>query len=360
MVIYLTNDLITKRKSINDFYHFLFITMLAYKEGKHFISISPKNVKILLDDEELKKRPELYKILQSYNIHCKSYNLKNFEKYFNIIISIIPDGEEYNEKNGADIEYRYIKYNKFLDSVTIQKTVLLGENPSDAEIYKVISDYYQEQKKINYRCLYEARGGGGNTVVKEYEPIHVQEERFCLCILDSDIRYKEQTAYGDTAKFVIEYVKRNTKNYKTTIKIIEVLELENLLPLNFYKDTYPHKINIVYDIEKILLVDSNFKKYFDFKKGIYCKYDSKKSTCKVYLKDYLCPLIETAKITTENEKLLNGFQGKNTDILQDFIKKDLTYIFESINNDSFVKPYWDELGKLIASHILAPNKQRAI
>jgi len=360
MVIHLTDDLINKRKLINDFYHFLFIIMLSYKEGKHFISISPKNIKFLLDDEELKERPELYQILQSYNTHCKAYNLKNFEIYFNIIIKIIPEGREYNEQIGADIEYRYIKYNKFLDSVTIQKTILLGENPSDAEIYKIISDYYQKQKNINYRCLYEARGGGGNTVVKEYKPIHSQEERFCLCILDSDIRYAQQTTYGDTAKFVVDYDKQNTKNYKTTIKIIEVLELENLLPLKFYKDTYSHKSDVICDIEKILSKDSNFKKYFDFKKGVSCKYDIEKATCKEYLKTYFCPLIEKANITLKSEKLLNGFQGKNTDILQDFIKKDLTYIFESINNDSFVKPYWDELGKLIASHILAPNKQRAI
>ena len=335
--------------------------MLAYKEGKHFISISAKNVKILLEDKELQEKPELYQILQSYNAHCKSYNLENFKKYFNVIIKVISNGDEYNEKVESNIEYRYIKYDKFLDSVTIQKTILLGENPSDAEIYKLISDYYQKQKHLNYRCSYEARGGGGNTVIREYKPIFNEEERFCLCILDSDIRYKLQTNYGDTAKYVVDFEEQTSKkNYKMTIKIIEVLELENLLPLSFYQDNYSHKINTVNNIEKILTIDTDFKKYFDFKKGISCKYDITKSSCKGYLKDYLCPLIEQSKITIENEKLLNGFQGSKTDILQDFIKKDFNYIVEKINNDSFVKPYWDELGKLIASHILAPNRQRAI
>jgi len=360
MIIYLTDDLIDKRNSINDFYHFLFIMMLAYKEGKHFISISPKNVKLLIKDKNLKKRPELYEILKSYRTHCKSYILENFKKYFNVIIKVILDGEE-ECKVEDSIEYRYIKYNKFLDSVTIQKTILLGENPSDAEIYKVISDYYQKQQNLNYSSLFEARGGGGNTVVKEYEPIYNDEERFCLCILDSDKRYKEQTNYGDTADKVKKFEEQvHKKNCKMRIEILEVLELENLLPLSFYKDTYSNKIHIVNNIEKILKIDSNFKKYFDFKKGISCKYDIKKLSCKGYLKDYLCPLIKKSKVTTTNEKLLDGFQGKKTDILQDFIKQEFSYIVEKINNDSFVKPHWEKLGKLIASHILAPTKRRAI
>lgn len=364
MVIYLTDDLINDRKSVKDFYQFLFIIMLAYKEGKHFISISPRNVKSLIDDDELKKRPELYQILISYQTHCKSYNLENFEKYFNIIIKLIHNGNEYSySTTEKKIEYRCIKYNKFLDSVTIQKTILLGENPSDAETYKIFSDYYQKQQKLNYRSLYEARGGGGNTVVKEYEPIYNSEERFCLCILDSDKRTPTKTKYGNTAQPIVDYhTKASKRNYKSTYYILDVLELENLLPKDFFISCYSSDVNkreIFMYIEKLLKVDDRIRVYYDFKKGIPCGELDKnnKLKCKEHIKTYFCEAVQNANLTLTNHKYINSYGDK---ILDDFIKENIDDIVIYVDNDNFVKPFWDDLSKLIASHILAPNKQRAI
>lgn len=374
MILYISDNLIDSRNNIEDFCNFLKYILLAYKEGKHIVSISPKKINELLKDEEIIQHQELFIMLNAYNTHAKSFNIVNLEQYFNVIIIIdeeLNDFLAYSEIE-SKIEYRKISYKMFLDSDDIQKTILLGENAEDIEVYVKFADYFKQKNKLNsFTTKYKKRGGGGNTTNKEYESIYEEKSNFCLCILDSDKKFPLQEKYGDTAKFVLEYqnqqVLNNNLNFKMSFIILDALELENLLPKDFYLEKYPQKQYVYDKIEEICIHDDSFRKYFDFKKGIVCRsvYDQSKNiiTCKGYLKEYLCPLIKEINYfeNTDNPSiLLNGFQGKKTNILKDFSSFDINDIIKFVDNDIFVKNYWDNLSKYISSHILIPQIQRSI
>lgn len=364
MILHITDELIDARNNLKDFYLFFNNIMLAYRESKHIICISPKKVKDLLEDGKIKKNEIILQTLNHYKNHAKEQNLVNMKSYFNLIINIVLTNEKEEKIEG--VEYRNIQYLRFLDSASIQKTILLGEHSKDIEVYKNFVEYYKKKINLNYTFDYTKQGGGGNSIKKEYKTIYESANNFCLCLLDSDKRFYKQKKFGATAQQVVDFQKshnsQNNINYKANYYILEVLELENHLPKEFYIDKYKTKKDIFEIIEKLILLDPEFRKYFDFKSGIVCKAtlneQTKTFSCnKGYLKEYLCPLIEKLKIHKESNVMLEGF---SQNILEDFLKYSLNDITKFVDNDDFVKEYWFEIGKYIASHTLIPQIKRVI
>lgn len=361
MILNITDELIDSRNNLKDFYLFFNYMMLAYSESKHIICISPKKVKELLEEDKIKNNETLLQILNHYKNHAKEQNLTNMKSYFNLIINIVLDNEK--KEIIEDIEYRDIQYSKFLDSASIQKTILLGEHSKDIDVYKIFVEYYRNKIKSSYKLDYIKHGGGGNSIKEEYKTIYELANNFCLCLLDSDKRFLKQSKFGATAQQVVDFHKsQNNTNYKAEYYILEVLELENHLPKDFYIDKYKTKSYIFDTIEKLLTLDSEFRKYFDFKSGIICKAtlneQTKSFSCdKGYLKDYLCPLVEKLKIPKTSNVMVEGF---SQNILEDFIKYSLDEITNFVDNDDFVKEYWLKIGKYIASHTLVPQIKRVI
>lgn len=361
MILNITNELIDARNNLNDFYLFFNNMMLAYSESKHIICISPKKVKELLEDEKIIKNEIILQTLNHYKNHAKEQNLINMKCYFNLIINIVLTNEK--KQKIESVEYRDIEYLKFLDSASIQKTILLGEHAKDIEVYKSFVEYYKNKINLNYKFDYTKHGGGGNSIKVEYETIYESASNFCLCLLDSDKRFHKQKNFGATAQQVVDFQEnQNNINYKADYYVLEVLELENYLPKEFYINKYQTKKDIFEVIEKLIVLDSEFRKYFDFKSGIVCKAtlneQTKTFSCnKGYLKEYLCPLIEKLKIHKESNVMLEGF---SQNILEDFLKYSLNDITRFVDNDDFVKDYWFEIGKYIASHTLVPQIKRVI
>lgn len=210
MVLNITDKLIDSRSHINDFYKFFDNIMIAYNESKHIICIAPKKVNELLNDDDISEHTK--KLLLHYKYHAKPNNLINIKLFFNLIINIVENEEKLYIEDG--IEYRNILYCKFLDTSSIQKTILLGENSDDIPIYEIFVKYYQSKNNLNsFKIIYTKRGGGGNTINQEYENIYTEGDSFCLCLLDSDKRYPSQTKYGDTAQAVVDI----DKKYKNKI-----------------------------------------------------------------------------------------------------------------------------------------------
>ncbi len=335
--------------------------MLAYSESKHIICISPKKVKELLEEDKIKNNETLLQTLNHYKNHSKEQNLINIKSYFNIVINIVSTDEK--KEIIDDIEYRNIKYSKFLDSASIQKTILLGEHSKDIDVYKFFVEYYKDKIKLNYKLDYIKHGGGGNSIKEEYKNIYELGDNFCLCLLDSDKRFLKQSKFGATAQQVVDFHKsKNNTNYKSEYYILEVLELENYLPKDFYIHKYTTKSYIFETIEKLIKLDFDFRKYFDFKNGIICKAtfneQTKRFSCdKGYLKEYLCPLVEKLEIPKINNSMVEGF---SQNILEDFLKYSLEDIINFVDNDDFVKKDWLKIGKYIASHTLVPQIKRVI
>lgn len=363
MILNITDELIDNRNKLDNFYDFFENIMIAYKEAKHIICISPKKVKELLGDQNISNNINIEKLLKHYKNHSKSYNIINLKIFFNLIINIVENEEKLYKNDNT--EYRDIIYTKFLDSSSIQKTILLGENGNDIAIYEIFVKYYQFKNNLDaFNIIYTKRGGGGNTISQEYKTIYKEGENFCLCLLDSDKKFPKQTKYGNTAQQVIDldnvYKKQNNLNYKIGYYVLEVLELENCLPKDFYLRKYTDKIEVFNAIDKIMKKDNSFRNYFDFKNGITCK--AKKNitrntiSCDGYMKEYLCPIIENYNIISDGI-LLQGFSQK---ILEDFLDFELKDILSFINNDEFVERHWINIGKYISSHILVPQYLRAV
>lgn len=72
-----------------------------------------------------------------------------------------------------EIEYRDIVYSKFLDTSSIQKTILLGENSDDIPIYEIFVKYYQSKNNLNsFKVIYNKRRRRRSYNKTEYENIH--------------------------------------------------------------------------------------------------------------------------------------------------------------------------------------------
>lgn len=359
MVIHLNEHFFEKAIFQRDFYAFLRNIMLAYKEGKHLIILDIRSVKKLITD------PNVDEITKKYFNHYFSHNKGaiNALSYFRVAIQIIPENE--SEEKTFDlinkIEIRKVQYVKFLDSVAIQKTVLLGENGNDAKVHALFAEFYIISKTNNkFNTAFLRRTGGGSTTHHEYQEIYAKDENICLCILDSDKRTKKK-GYGQTALDVAKFHNiQHPPNLKCDYIILPVLEIENLFPENFYikhyKSKYPSEI--FPSIKRMEAFDKSVRKYFDFKKGI--KEFSVQKDSNVIL--YWWELLFKAKINCKNIDGTNYYyvKGFGENILTDFLSYKPTEIFQMVNADPIMKNVWLRLGAYISSYIIASPIERAI
>ena len=86
MILNITDKLIENRNTLTDFYDFFENIMIAYKESKHIICISPKKVSELLEDNTISTNSK--ELLKHYKNHSKSYNIINVKKFFNLITQL--------------------------------------------------------------------------------------------------------------------------------------------------------------------------------------------------------------------------------------------------------------------------------
>jgi AAA15 family ATPase/GTPase len=228
-------------------------------------------------------------------------------------------------------------------------------------ICSLFAEFYIKDKiKNKFNTVYSRRTGGGSTTCDEYKEIFNKDENFCLCILDSDRRTKAK-GYGQTALKVFKFHNTHAiKNLKCEYLILPVLEVENLLPENFYKLHYKQKYpsEILPSIRRMEKFDSAVRKYFDYKKGI--KGFSLQSDESVIL--YWWDLTSKAKIKCVDidDKTYYYVQGFGEHILTDFLSHNSSKIFNLVSDDPVIKKIWLRLGAYISSFIIAGAVERAI
>lgn len=226
--------------------------------------------------------------------------------------------------DNADIDNHEIDYTFFSDTKTIQPTSFLCENIDDIKFYKKLSSIYYPDTKLAANCYH---GGGGTTVDVFCE---LKRNRVvCLVILDSDVKFPK-CEIGDTAR-------RCTTKYKKKesfieVKILNVHEAENLVPLHFTKmhtrdsrgKTFLEKM----DQRELLSI----MKYYDIKKGI----RKDRAMENVNYLNFCRDLYEKLYPHRRNsfEKFLEQ-KKKNDDRLFPVIREDLLNVF----NDDKEGPY---------------------
>jgi len=158
------------------------------------------------------------------------------------------------------------------NSSITDKTIVLGENLSDVDLYKRITRVYLTQIKQNYLDLhYLPMGGGGSTTAPQYEIFQQERDRLCLAIVDNDIA-APTLKWGDTAK----HIKKIDKEQEPFCKllVLDVRMAENLLPTELYRQALPPKDKLQDTVEfmgRLEAINPEARQYVHFKNGLKLK-----------------------------------------------------------------------------------------
>lgn len=264
MLFYLKDSLIVDDSNSLDLNIYRAIRNLATaaESGKHLLlgdyNIISKAKDIFREDKII--GPLFNKLLNNFYINV----VPQFITYY---IEIVKDNPQERDDNGKKIVQ--VKYDVFLDDISLMPTNLIGEDLNDCLFYRHILKCYTEKQQIssifNFQDIY---GGGVRTcdVIKQ----DIKNKHFSICILDTDKKYpsykcKSDSTYGKCKRFINKYP-------FLCLLPLNVQEIENIIPLN-YIDTFD-----VWKTEKCkynkrffdyLKNDAeNILPFFDFKKGI--------------------------------------------------------------------------------------------
>lgn len=335
----------------NEFDVFLDNLMTCYREGKHVVVIEPKALIFLIKRVETSDRNR--KILEHLYSKFSTHNsiVTKINRFINVTLNI----ENTVFRNGKKIIN--LSFLNFLDSNTIQKTILLVENSEDANLYTLIAKYFSRNSDLGeFNFQSAVQTGGGNTIVKEFKSIYENKERFCLCILDRDKKSCNVKNWGDTAHKVVKYWKTKPfNNLKCDYIILPLLELENLIPIGFYdskhgKDYINPSYDISYNNMNIYLHNFPFlRRYIDFKKDTI--YED------VFWKSYPC--YDNIECIEENNKKIL-FKSYGTNIAEKFLKLEYSAIETLINSDTLIRNIWLRLGRILCQLLIGTNPIRVI
>lgn len=163
-----------------------------------------------------------------------------------------------------------IPYRKLQKLSIFNKTILLSENLLDSKIYAHIADAYLAMNGLRgIKLDFEKRGGGGSTIADEYHEIQQNQERLCLCVVDSDKKTPNSTI-GSTAKNVT--AKDDSNILLCEVAIIEPRDIENLFPASVLREIVQEasKLSMIEVLETIDSCPTNpdARYHLDIKKGI--------------------------------------------------------------------------------------------
>ena len=247
MIFELTDSLINERviesKTHRQSLHNLF---LGYEEGNLILSMSPDLLDFLgggLDDT-LSKRV----INRLQNSVLAHYDVLWQTK----VVLENPD----LDKHELSIDF-------FQKSSAIQPPILLCENLDDTRFYFALCEKYVGNDIINTK---NGQGGGGSSIADSLEKIVNSKDKFCLCIVDSDVKYP---GCGDGGTYVAILNKNLERHPSYEVFKLSVHEVENLIPISIISKYIKDKKNRVFS-KRLMEVDNNgdILKYYDIKAGV--------------------------------------------------------------------------------------------
>ncbi|MFO0761480.1 MAG: hypothetical protein U0359_33685 [Byssovorax sp.] len=124
----------------------------------------------------------------------------------------------------------------FSDFERLGRTILLGENLTDAELYDVMGRAFMAHRGFRHRLAFERRGGGGSTLAAAFLEA-AKDGRILLAVADSD-RTHPQAGVGGTAQGLdlgpMPAFQRS--------QVLHVRSAENLLAFEVYEEALgPHR-----------------------------------------------------------------------------------------------------------------------
>lgn len=359
MIFYLTDSLRGDSAYLNSIKHELHNLAYSAIEGSHYLTgdydILGDCIKLFEGDDEVSGFfKHLYENWYSMPVpNCVTHYME-----------VVKSNPSSREENGRIIAQRPIS--AFRKMTSLSPCQLVCENDSDCEFYKFVGEWYVKRNKINANIEFNTDGSGGCGLAKEKVWKHLMQDQICLCILDSDKWYEGKDDNPNSKDC------RDAYKGRTDCKclILDVRELENLIPLNYADDfttthpDYQHDLSKDYIRYFSYLRNSaqrdNILPYFDFKEGI--KKDDNYIADPSY-RDFakLCwmqnPEINNGLTFAEYEQRV----GKNKLIYYPFSRKVASYTMGYITErrvngtlkDPELLPFqeaeWNRIGKEIAT-----------
>ena len=305
---------------------------------------------------------EIYKILGNRRSEFKL--LRNSVKKY---CRIVAEGNNEIIENEQGQEIIILPLAKAAGADFTEKVIFLAENRDDIKFYKVLGRHYMKSKQIGVINLeFECQGGGGSTIGGTLGEHINDEKRFCLCIVDSDRKF-EQDSPGNTMRGVSDVIDGISPVFFETV-LLEIHEIENLIPFCILdKVIKEKKLNeqglkfLCYLITKDS-TNTSPALFFDLKKGIpkkafflnaeateeqkrkYRKLENFRLYWKKYIEDFGIILDENQ----EEEMIVSGICEK--------ILKDSLEILEEVQQkgeigkiviDPHLKELWEQIGEKI-------------
>ena len=344
----------------------LFNIAVSYKLKRHIVYGDTETIDFLYNKYKKNSKESFVtevfnNIKKDINFHTSSINKIGF--YLKVVYNDTTQNERFDEHlvdHQTLGEHMVVKLNFIvvnlhqLDNFDIfmNETMLLVENPIDADFYKKVVDRYINEKVITkFSHNFFPFNGGGSAIKDCYELFANKPKYMCIAVADKDCKYKGYVIGNNvTHKGIIKIDTDNCKPFNCNYLVIGVRDIENLIPLELVLMEKPNAVNA---ISSIIQNDTQKKEqivvYFDYKNGIKQntpnpnqeKVQELDSWKNVFGNTYLQNPCNTNTSTTT---FVEGF-GK------DILEKCITHINNSINlNANLLETEWEEIGKFIFSY----------
>ena len=263
----------------------------------------------------------------------------------------------------ADPKKHEIELRFFARTSAIQPTTIIGEHLNDAFFY-----YYIMCSMININDIVENTAyipdlGGGSSSVDKINYLFNKNGSINLGIFDSDKKFPDDKR---KERMAIKLSKFKDKKLNIGIDIINVMEVENLIPLSFVMNLHKDKKRILQLINKNCPDLLNF---YDFKEGL-CYKEAYEQKYYDYLKEKYEKInpkkcgfddfIRNERIKTSDKPII-VFQSVGKDILKSFVEKtnvktNKPIKFGLFDNDSRIYGEWRRIARLVYTYTCSRKK----
>ncbi|EJF4092845.1 hypothetical protein DFX34_RS14260 [Vibrio parahaemolyticus] len=244
----------------------------AHRDRNHVVYCNRKIARKILNSNLLSLSGK--KALLEINESSREY--KEASKEISVVSHIIFDKEDYigNVKTEKQTVIE-ISYDYFMCNLRTRPSTLIPENDSDFELFNIIGESYLKScSNHHFGIKFEKNCGYGSHTFKVYSD-YKSQNRFALCIVDSDSKYPG-APLGSTARPFLNlgFSVENT----VEAKLLTVREAESLLPDDVIESALVegnYSAGMVDILEKVKKLDQDskgiFRQYFDHKDGISLK-----------------------------------------------------------------------------------------
>jgi len=253
----------TARKSMECIDHLL----CAHHECAHIVRIAPEDIDRLLQGSP-RLSPDAFAVLQRISATAMELEGLQADLAWHLEVGVGPDfdGNVLPRSGGGNVIRANL--NHFSPRQCAQKTVLLAEHVTDANLYLRIAEIFLVAGALgDLRLSAERHGGGGSGFAGEYI-VYADEGRIILAIADSDQRYPNGS-HGKTWKG-LDSVARERPAFQRA-RPIGVREAENLISLDAYEAIVAQKNEKdprLLCIKRLRQLNHRERVHADFKKGL--------------------------------------------------------------------------------------------